>query len=91
MLELGKFSVKLHAALGTQLAEANIHKVIAVGEYSSVVARAAKAGGIASCNIATAATSKEGIDIAKTFVRKGAVVLLKGSRGVHLETILEGL
>ncbi len=91
MLELGKFSSKLHSALGKQLAEAGVRNVIAVGEYSGLVSKAAHESGIALRNIGCAASSHDAIAVAKKFIRKGDVVLLKGSRGIHLETILEGM
>ena len=89
MLELGKYSRRLHQNLGKDLARAGIKKVIAVGEYSSDIATAAKQGGIASRNIFTAADSHQAISIAEKVLCDGDVVLLKGSRGIHLETIFE--
>ena len=38
----------------------------------------------------TAANGAEALEIAKRLVRKNDVVLLKGSRGVRLETVFEG-
>ena len=91
MLELGKFAPRLHAALGRQLAAARVKRILAVGEYASAVAKGAAAGGLARKNILTAPDSFSAAPIARTMVKSGDVVLLKGSRGVHLETVYEGI
>jgi len=90
MLELGKYSRRLHAALGTQLAGAGVDRVLAVGNFAEVVASSAIKTGMKSRNVCVAGDSDEALSIAKHFVRPGDVVLLKGSRGVHLETVFEG-
>ncbi len=91
MLELGKFAPRLHTALGRHLAAARVRRILAVGEYASAVARGAAAGGVARKNIVTAPDSSSAAPIAQKMVRAGDVVLLKGSRGVHLETVYEGI
>jgi UDP-N-acetylmuramyl pentapeptide synthase len=39
----------------------------------------------------TAASSAKAVPMARKLVKHGDAVLLKGSRGIHLETVLEGL
>jgi UDP-N-acetylmuramoyl-tripeptide--D-alanyl-D-alanine ligase len=90
MLELGKYSRRLHAALGAQLAAAKVDRVLAVGDFAEVVAANAIKAGIRSTNVHVAKNNVEALLIAKRFVRPGDVALLKGSRGVHLETVFEG-
>jgi UDP-N-acetylmuramoyl-tripeptide--D-alanyl-D-alanine ligase len=90
MLELGRYSAKLHTALGKRLAEAGVDRLLAVGDFASKVAQGAKAAGMTMKKIMTAATSSEAIPVARKLVRRGDAVLLKGSRGIHLETVLEG-
>jgi len=91
MLELGKFATRLHTALGRRLAAARVGRVLAVGEFASAVAKGAAAGGIARKNIVTAPNSAAAVLPARKLVKEGDVVLLKGSRGAHLETVYEGL
>jgi UDP-N-acetylmuramoyl-tripeptide--D-alanyl-D-alanine ligase len=90
MLELGKYSRRLHAALGTQLAKAGVSRVLAVGEFAEVVAASAIKAGMKSTNVCTAKNNVEALTIARRFIRHGDIALLKGSRGVHLETVFEG-
>ena len=91
MLELGKYSSRLHAALGRQLAAAGVDRIIAIGEFAQTVAKAAAAGGVKQKNILTAKTSEAAVASAKAMLKPGDTVLLKGSRGIHLETVYQGL
>jgi len=91
MLELGKYSKQLHTKLGKQIAKANVKKILAIGEYSSYVLKGALLGGIKKDNIYTAKDCKEALPLAKKMLQKGDVVLLKASRGIHLETLYQNI
>jgi UDP-N-acetylmuramoylalanine--D-glutamate ligase len=91
MLELGKFSTRLHTALGKQLAAAHVERILAVGEFSAAVAKGAAAGGAKRKNIVIAKDSELAVPLAKNLLKPGDTVLLKGSRGIHLETVYQGL
>jgi UDP-N-acetylmuramoyl-tripeptide--D-alanyl-D-alanine ligase len=90
MLELGRFSPALHTALGRQLATAGVDRILAVGRFASKVAAGAKSAGMTMTKILTAPSSAEAVPLARKLVQRGDAVLLKGSRGIHLETVLEG-
>ncbi len=90
MLELGRFSPRLHGQLGRQLADAGVHGILAVGAFASIVADGAIAAGMKASNVRTARDSAEALTLVNQILRPGDVVLLKGSRGVHLETVFEG-
>jgi UDP-N-acetylmuramoyl-tripeptide--D-alanyl-D-alanine ligase len=89
MKELGRYSKKLHCELGALLAKNRIDRVIAVGEYAESVAEGATGAGMPSRRIRTVPTALETVGVARNMVKKGDVVLIKGSRGVHLETVFE--
>jgi UDP-N-acetylmuramoylalanine--D-glutamate ligase len=91
MLELGTYAPRLHTALGRQLAKSGVNRILAVGEHAQLVKKGAMAAGVPAANIATAETSVAALPLAKNMIKSGDAVLLKGSRGVHLETIYEGL
>jgi UDP-N-acetylmuramoyl-tripeptide--D-alanyl-D-alanine ligase len=91
MLELGKYSTRLHTALGCQLAASGVDRIIAVGALAKRVIDGARKNGMAVTKTFMAKTSEEAIPLAKKCIRKGDVVLLKGSRGIHLETVFEGI
>jgi UDP-N-acetylmuramoyl-tripeptide--D-alanyl-D-alanine ligase len=89
MLELGKYSKKLHRELGGMLADGGVKKVIAVGHYAGDIADGAVNAGMDRRKIATAANAEDAMPLTKAIVKPGEVVLLKGSRGVRLETLFE--
>lgn len=87
MLELGQAGAEMHREAGREIARMGIEKLWGVrGLASELVAGAREAGMEAALFFATteeaaAALSKE--------VRAGDLLLVKGSRGVHVERIIE--
>ncbi len=88
MLELGEQGPALHAACGRGAAEAGIDIVVGVRGNAEHLATAACAGGVASLFLPNA--EEAGKWLLKQLA-PGDVVLVKGSRGVHLERALEVL
>lgn len=91
MLELGAYSKRLHAGLGTTLARSGASAVVAVGAFAGDVANGARRAGLPARRIVTAANAEDAVALARQAVRPGDFVLIKGSRGVHLETVFEKL
>jgi len=89
MLELGSYSRRLHKQLGEQIVSAGVKKLITVGSFASVVADAAKGNGLNSASVIVCENSEEAAVVAKSLFKPGETVLLKGSRGIHLETVFE--
>jgi UDP-N-acetylmuramoyl-tripeptide--D-alanyl-D-alanine ligase len=89
MLELGKYAKRLHHELGAMLVDGGVQKIIAAGQFAGDVADGAMKAGMVPKKIFTVTNAKEAAAMAKRTVKPGEVVLLKGSRGVHLETVLE--
>ena len=90
MLELGAQTESLHRQVGVWAATANISKLLVTGEYAEAVAGGAKEAGMQNENIFTG--SQENILAAlKDTLKPGDWVLVKGSRGAHMDTIVEGL
>ena len=89
MLELGAQTESLHRQVGVWAATANISKLLVTGEYAEAVAGGAKEAGMQNENIFTG--SQENILAAlKDTLKPGDWVLVKGSRGAHMDTIVEG-
>jgi UDP-N-acetylmuramoyl-tripeptide--D-alanyl-D-alanine ligase len=86
MLELGEQGPALHADCGRAAAEANLDLVIGVQGNARHLAAAACTGGVASLFVPE--TEEAGQWMQKN-LRPGDVVLVKGSRGVHLERAIE--
>jgi UDP-N-acetylmuramoyl-tripeptide--D-alanyl-D-alanine ligase len=88
MLEQGEQGPALHAACGRAAAEAGLDLVVGVGGNAEHLAAAACAGGVAALFLPTAEAA--GLWL-KQNLQSGDVVLIKGSRGVHLEQAIEAL
>jgi UDP-N-acetylmuramoyl-tripeptide--D-alanyl-D-alanine ligase len=88
MLELGHHAPALHAQCGKAAAEAGLDLVVGVRGNAEYLATAACAGGVASLFLPDAAAA--GLWL-KQNLRSGDAVLIKGSRGVHLEQAIEAL
>jgi len=88
MLELGKEGPALHAACGRAAVEAGLDIVVGVSGNAAHLAAAACAGGVAALFLPDAESAGRWLS---AHMRAGDQVLIKGSRGVHLERTLETL
>ncbi len=86
MLELGEHGPMLHTACGQAAAEAGLDFVLGVQGNAEHLAAAACAGGVASLFLPDAEAA--GHWLAQN-LRAGDQILVKGSRGVHLERAIE--
>jgi UDP-N-acetylmuramoyl-tripeptide--D-alanyl-D-alanine ligase len=86
MLELGEHGPALHAECGKAAAEAGLDLVVAVRGNAEHLAAAACRGGVASLFLPDAEAAGRWL---QQNLRAGDVVLVKGSRGVHLERAVE--
>jgi UDP-N-acetylmuramoyl-tripeptide--D-alanyl-D-alanine ligase len=88
MLELGAFEAEAHRALGEEAAKAGLAALAAFGPRSRATAEAARAAGLEAFHT-------EDLDQlvawAVASVRPGDVLLVKGSRGMKLERLVESL
>jgi UDP-N-acetylmuramoyl-tripeptide--D-alanyl-D-alanine ligase len=86
MLELGEQAPQLHARCGRAAAEAGLDIVVGVRGNAQHLAAAACWGGVAALFLPDAETTGEWM---AHNLQEGDVVLVKGSRGVHLERAIE--
>jgi len=88
MLEMGEQGPALHAACGRAAAEAGLDLVAGVQGNAEHLAAAAATGGVASLFLPDAEAAGRWLS---QNLRPGDVVLVKGSRGVHLERAIEAV
>ena len=88
MLELGAHAPELHHACGKAAAEAGIDVVVGVRGNAEHLATAACAAGVESIFLPDAEAAGRWL---KENLRPGDAVLVKGSRGVHLERAIDTL
>ena len=91
MRELGEASAWFHEELGREIVGAGAGFVLAVGEFAEDVIRGARDAGILGDATEAVAAADEAAARAKETVREGDVVLVKGSRAVGLEVVVEAL
>lgn len=92
MLELGEASDALHRAIGRVVVASGIARLITVGgEPARSLGEAAIEAGLRRDRVAHASTSDEAAELVASLVAPGDVVLVKGSRGVRLERVVERL
>jgi UDP-N-acetylmuramoyl-tripeptide--D-alanyl-D-alanine ligase len=92
MLELGDRARPLHAEVGRAVVQARIDVLFAVGgPPARAMADAAKAAGMPSASVRHFETSDEAADATASLVRAGDLVLVKGSRGVRTDRVVERL
>jgi UDP-N-acetylmuramoyl-tripeptide--D-alanyl-D-alanine ligase len=89
MLELGKESGNLHKQIGAMVPEMNFDMLLAVGKEAKKYVEGAKARGMK--NVQYFETVPEVVTRLSEIVAEGDVLLVKGSRGMHLEQVVEAL
>ncbi|MBU1044872.1 MAG: UDP-N-acetylmuramoyl-tripeptide--D-alanyl-D-alanine ligase [Candidatus Omnitrophica bacterium] len=91
MLELGKFSNQAHQQIGKLVAESSISKLITVGEKSQLAAVGATEQGMNKQDVYQCQNVEQAAAVLKKIISQDDVILLKGSRGMHLEKIIDFL
>ena len=89
MLELGAYERPAHARLGRQTAAAGIDLFVAVGPLSKRAADAARAAGAGE--VRHFPDSEAAAPYVVSAVRPGDLVLVKGSRGMKMERVVQAL
>jgi UDP-N-acetylmuramoyl-tripeptide--D-alanyl-D-alanine ligase len=92
MLELGDRALDLHADVGRAAAKGRVDVLFAVGGApAAALADAAIDAGMPRDNVRHFATSDQAADAAVALVKTGDLVLVKGSRGVKTDRVVERL
>lgn len=96
MLELGKQSVAAHRYVGESAASIGFDYLFAVGSYAGTVVSAARDAGMTAEQAQLFATKDAIADTLRRFmhdgtIQKGDWILVKGSRGMRMEVIVEAI
>ena len=89
MFELGPFAPNLHAGVGEYLSRAGIDCLLAVGDLAEHIYLAAQRSGVPDAFWCR--TKEEAKPILEQLVRPGSTVLVKASRGMAFEELVEYL
>jgi UDP-N-acetylmuramoyl-tripeptide--D-alanyl-D-alanine ligase len=92
MSELGDAAAKFHRELGKQVVEvAHAEMLVACGQYARHVASGARAAGLPRVRAIACGTVDEALPYLGQAILPGDVVLVKGSRTMAMERIVEAL
>ena len=90
MLELGEQSEELHEATGKYIGTSGVSEIlVTVGNRAVRIAESALESGMK--NVVVCKTNPEAIEYLRKKLNKGDLLLIKGSRGMKMEQILEAL
>ncbi len=88
MLELGKFTIVAHKAVGEQAAKFADY-FLSVGPRSRFAAEEAVAQGMDRDKVVSFSTSQEAAIHLKSIIQEGDLILVKGSQAVRMERVVE--
>jgi len=91
MLELGPASASLHRETGAAAATLNLDWIVAVQGHAAEIAAGAINAGMPPERARFFATSSEAAAFVAEIVEPGDLLLVKGSRGVKMERVVEAL
>jgi len=91
MFELGKQSRREHRRLGNQLAQARLDRAYLLGERAPDVRKGALRGGMKSDQVIVGESHSDIGKRLRAQLKKGDWLLIKGSRGMKMETVLTEL
>jgi UDP-N-acetylmuramoyl-tripeptide--D-alanyl-D-alanine ligase len=90
MLELGAYAVDLHRQCGRAVADAGVSRLFVVGgEPARAIAAAAVAAGLPAGAVTAFDSSDQAAPVVAAQIERGDVVLVKGSRGIRTDVIVD--
>lgn len=91
MLELGRHSEAQHHELGKLAAALGLDLLVIYGNFREHVASGATEGGLAKNRVMPVSSRDDGAKILQDYLRPGDWLLVKGSRSMRMECVVEAL
>ena len=91
MAELGPISEDEHLRIGELVARLGIDELVTVGSDAELIAVGAGREGVEPDHVHRASTGDEAVDLVRTLLRPGDLVLVKASRVARLERVARSL
>jgi len=91
MLELGNFTKEAHQRIGQKVSQLSIDFLLAMGEEAPVVVESAIRYGFPTERAKVVESHSEAVSLLRQIVQNGDWILVKGSRRMAMEKIVEGL
>jgi len=91
MLELGEQSAELHRKVGEDAAGMGVGSLFTMGDFASDIASGAKAAGMSESDISICEDHEQLCRGVEERIKAGDILLVKGSRGMKMEVLVEYL
>ncbi|MGE3537496.1 MAG: UDP-N-acetylmuramoyl-tripeptide--D-alanyl-D-alanine ligase [Candidatus Tectimicrobiota bacterium] len=91
MLELGESGPALHADIGALVARSGVQQLITYGPLAQHIAQGAQDAGMDAERIHRTSRQEEVLTVLAPLLRSGDIVLVKGSRGMAMERLVQAL
>jgi len=91
MLELGSGAVDGHRRVGSAAVRHQVAQLITVGQLSRETAQGVQLAGGVPGGLVSCLSNAEALEVLKGVLQPGDVLLVKGSRGMQMEEIIQGL
>ncbi len=91
MLELGEAGPTLHQEVGHLAWQSGVEELIVLGELAAMIAAGAREAGMTSAHIHEVTRHQEAVSVLERLLRPRDVVLVKGSRGMTMERVVEAM
>ena len=88
MREIGKYAMAAHEDIGRTAAKV-VDIIVTIGPLAKFIAEGAKKGGLKKGEIFSFETAEEAHSVVQDLMKSGDVVLVKGSRAVALEKVVQ--
>ncbi len=89
MLELGDAGVEAHREIGRAAARSKIDLIITLGTLGRQIGQGAREAGMEKGQVLEAGKHADAAELLRKHSRPGDVILIKGSRGMKMEKVLE--
>jgi UDP-N-acetylmuramoyl-tripeptide--D-alanyl-D-alanine ligase len=90
MLELGPYELRGHQMVGVRVAEV-VDELVTIGELGKIIAETAERAGLDAGSIHPLESAQQAVDYLSPRLESRDVVLVKGSRGMHMDRIVAAL
>ena len=91
MLELGDISDQAHREVGGMVKRFGVDCLVTIGEKAALIAEGALDNGMPRSHIYRFASNDEAEKMLRDILKKDDLILIKGSRGMHLEEIADAI
>lgn len=91
ILELGNESLKIHESLAKEVIKNNVDILVTIGKYSKCIGKKSSKLGLKRKNIKHFSNEKSSRKYIKKILKKGDIILIKGSNGMNLINLVDYL